>query len=163
KQQELSVEFAPEQPRIHVDATYDMRNTGIRPLMHIAVRLPSQRFNVENVAITFDGKPGQLKSQQGNSRVFNVEFEKPWPISSDRTLKISYDIAQGASGTSALTYAADAFFLPGAGWSPQLPQPNGPFGFGGIPPKKWSLTVRVPKDFRVHMSGGGEKAKRQGN
>src|SRR5262249_42469871 len=102
QEQALSVEVAPAQPRIDVGAIYEMRNTGIRPLTHIAVRLPSQRFNLENVTVTFDGKPGQLKYQQGNSRLVDVEFEKPWPISSDCKLKLSYDVAQGASGTSAL-------------------------------------------------------------
>ena len=57
----------------------------------------------------------------------------------------------------AIAFSADAFDLPAESWTPALPQARGVFGFGGVPPQKWDLVVRVPQGFLVHASGVKKK------
>jgi hypothetical protein len=73
-----------------------------------------------------------------------VEFQNPAP---------------GQAGSS---FASDAFFLPSAGWAPQLLPSQGLFATGGVPPKEWKLVIRVPNGFLVHASGGSKKTSRSG-
>ena len=161
RKQEIHVEFLAEPlPEIHVDASYELRNTGIRPLTRVDIRLPSHRFAIENLNASWDGQPAHLE-MSSRQEFCRLQLAEPWKISGTHTLRINYTIASGSSG-DALAFTKDAFFLPGEGWTPQLPQVNGVFGFGGVPPDKWYLTIKAPSDFHVHCSGKRPSAKKSG-
>ncbi len=74
-----------------------------------------------------------------------------------RTVRFEYNLHSATALEGALGFTPDAFDLPAEGWTPALPQARGLFGFGGVPPNKWDLVVRVPTGFLVHASGGKEK------
>jgi len=158
--QEIKVSFT-QQPslRIHVSAEYHLKNTGNRPLDSLDVRLPGQRFHPASISLSWDGGPLPRESSPDNPRDTLLRFSQPWSIGDSHSLKVEYDIAS-LSGEGAIGFSADAFYLPAEGWTPALPQIRGLFGFGGVPPKKWFLVVRVPPEFLIHASGG--KVKRSG-
>ena len=82
-----------------------------------------------------------------------LTFPKAWTVSRRHTLRLSVEYRRAASNEAALSFTPDAFFLPAQGWSPELLPARGIFATGGVPPKSWDLTVRVPGNFLVHSSG----------
>ncbi len=158
EKQEIQVSFLPQpQPHIHIVAEYHLKNTGIRELDFLDVHLPSRRFRPTDYTILWDGAELPLASSTANARDTLLQFPKPWPIGDARTIQFTYDLHSATAQEGALGFSTDAFDLPAEGWTPALPQARGPFGFGGVPPNKWQLVVRVPYGFLVHASGGKEK------
>ncbi len=158
------MQFEPAQQAIHIDAEYQLRNTGIRPLRDLEVILPKgRRVHLGPISTQWDGADIAISPEPDYPRNSLLRLSKPWSISDSHSLHISYDILQPEAGGNALSFAADAFYLPAAGWSPELPQPRGLFGFGGVPPKKWDLVITVPEAFIVHSSGAGKKTQRAGS
>jgi len=158
EKQEIQVSFLPQpEPHIHIVAEYHLRNTGIRELDFLDVHLPSRRFRPTDYTILWDGAELPLATSDANARDTLLQFPKPWPIGNARTIQFTYDLHSATAQEGALGFSADAFDLPAEGWTPALPQARGPFGFGGVPPNKWQLVLRVPNDFLVHASGGKEK------
>jgi hypothetical protein len=162
EKQEIEVHFLPApEPTIHVDATYHLRNDGIRPLTTLELRLPGRhRFHFAGPAVEWDGRSVALDISPDNRRNSILNLSDPWKVSEDHTLKLSVDYKQAAPDEHSFSFAADAFFLPSEGWSPQLMPARGAFAKGGVPPAKWQLTVRVPQDFLVHASGEKPKKSR---
>jgi len=157
QKQEIQVDFQPQpQPNLHVIAEYVLKNTGIRQLDSVEVRLPARRFNLVNVSVTSDGANLPQDISPANPRDTLIRFPQPWAIGQTHTVRIAYDIQPSDQGGS-LGFSADAFNLPAGGWTPTLPQQRGVFGFGGVPPEKWNLVVRVPQDFLVHAGRGKQK------
>jgi hypothetical protein len=167
EQQEIDVHFSPasdsaQPPRIQVQATYHLRNVGNRPLKLIEVRLPgSRRLHVESLQAFWDGTNTPIAPSLETLRNSVVNLPSAWTVSDRHTLSFSYEIVSAQADDSGLRFTNDAFFLPSASWTPELPQPQGLFGFGGIPPQKWNLTVRVPSGFLVHTSGQPRKKSNQ--
>jgi len=160
EKQEIRVVFASPQA-IHVEADYDLRNTGTRPIHDMEILLPGgRRLHHDPAVIKWDGAEIAAESRPDRPRYSLLHFERPWAISTGHTLRIAYDILPPAENDRALNFAADAFYLPAASWSPELPQIPGLFGFGGVPPKKWKLAVTVPDGFLVHSSGTLKKERR---
>jgi hypothetical protein len=160
QKQEIEVHFiaAPE-PTIHIDATYHLRNDGIRPLTTLELRLPGRRrFHFADPAVEWNGQAVRLDISPDNRRNAILNLSDPWKVSEDRTLKLSVEYKQAAPDEHSFSFASDAFFLPSEGWSPQLMPARGAFAKGGVPPAKWNMTIRVPQDFLVHASG--EKPKK---
>ena len=158
EKQEIQVSFlAQPEPHVHVVAEYHLINTGIRELESLDVHLPGRRFRPTDFAISWDGAELPLASSTVNTRDTLLRFPKPWPIGDVRTIQFTYELHSATISEGALGFSVDAFDLPAEGWTPALPQARGPFGFGGVPPNKWQLVVRVPNGFLVHASGSKEK------
>jgi hypothetical protein len=161
--QQIEVHFvaAPE-PTIHIDATYHLRNNGLRPLTTLELRLPGRRrFHFVDPVVEWDDRAVALDISPDNRRNSILNLQSPWMVSENHTLKLSVEYKQAAPGERTFSFAPDAFFLPSEGWSPQLMPARGAFAKGGIPPAKWEMTIRVPTEFLVHASG--EKPKKSKN
>lgn len=160
KKQEIEVHFvaAPE-PTIHIDATYNLRNDGLRPLTTLELRLPGRRrFHFADPVVEWDGRAVALDISPDNRRNSILNLADPWKVSENHTLKLSVEYKQAGPEERTFSFAPDAFFLPSEGWSPQLIPARGAFATGGVPPAKWQMTIRVPQEFLVHASG--EKPKK---
>jgi hypothetical protein len=155
EKQEVRVHFVAEpEPRILLEADYQLRNSGNQPLSSLQLRLPGRRrFHVGTAHADWDGAVLAFETSLSNARDTLLRFPEPWPISVRHTLRLSAEIQQPAAGEPSLNFAPDAFFLPAQGWSPELLPAKGLFPTGGVPPQKWNLLVRVPDTFLVHTSG----------
>jgi len=161
QQQEIRVDFSPQpQPVIRIAAEYRLQNTGNQPLDSVDVRLPGRRFRPHSMQALWDTASLATNVSPDNARDTELRFSELWKIGETHTLKLSYEISATSAGGDSLGFSPDAFYLPAEGWTPQLPQARGVFGFGGVPPKQWPLIVSVPQRFLVHASGG--KRKRSG-
>jgi hypothetical protein len=164
EKQEISVRFVPApQPRIQLEAAYQLRNDGNQPLSSIELRLPGRRrFHFADPHAEWDAAALALETSPANPRNVLLTFPKLWTVSQSRTLHLSVEFQPAAAGETTLSFAPDAFFLPAEGWSPELLPARGAFATGGVPPKKWFLTLRVPDAFLVHASGRASKTSRKG-
>jgi hypothetical protein len=162
--QEIRVQFSPgTDPRIRVDSEYQLRNTGIRPLTAIELRLPSRRsFHVAAGQVTWDGAALAEQNSPLSPRNTVVTLPQPWKVSERHTLHLSAEFQTPAAGQPGFSFSPDAFFLPSEGWAPELLPSEGLFATGGVPPKQWRLQVRVPGGFLVHTSGASAKTSRGG-
>jgi hypothetical protein len=161
EKQELRVEFAAGARTIHIEAEYRLRNTGNRPLRELEIILPAgRRVRIGPVLTRWDGTEIATDVVVDHPRNSVVRFAKAWSLGESHSLQISYDIRPPEPGSTGLTFASDAFYLPASGWSPALPQPRGLFGFGGVPPKNWDLLITVPEGFTIHSSGVVKKTQR---
>lgn len=157
--QQIEVQFLPgsnasPEPVIRLNAVYQLRNTGNQPLASIEVRLPGRRrFHYTDPQALWDKTALVFESSPENPRDTLFTFPQPWKVSHSHTLRLSADFRPANPGEDNLSFSSDAFFLPAQGWSPELLPSRGIFAGGGVPPKAWNLTVRVPSDFLVHMSG----------
>jgi hypothetical protein len=159
ERQQVSVQFEPAPaPRIRIEADYQLKNTGNQPLKEIEVRLPGRRrFHFENPRASWDSTTLAIEVGSESPRNAVFTFPKPWSKSARHTLHLSVEYLPAQAGETTLSFSEDAFFLPAQGWSPELLPTGGLFGSGGVPPKKWELSVRVPEGFLIHTSG--EKAR----
>lgn len=158
ERQELRVSLRAEsRPVLEVAAEYRLRNIGNQPLATLEVRLPGRRFRPEAVAARWDDRTLALAPSPDNPRDTVLALPAVWNIGDAHTLRFSYEIPSAPEDPQALGFAADAFYLPSESWTPELPQPRGLFGFGGVPPRSWELVVRVPEGFLVHASGTARK------
>jgi hypothetical protein len=161
EKQEIDVRFDPAVPAIHVDADYQLRNTGDRPMRELEILLPGgRRLHLGATSAKWDGTELTADLSTAHARGAILRFAQPWAVSAAHSLRISYEILPPTDGSAQLSFAADAFYLPAAGWSPELPQAHGLFGYGGVPPKNWDLVVNVPQGFLVHSSGVVKKSPR---
>lgn len=163
EKQAIRVAFdASEPPRIEVSADYDLQNAGNRALDSLEIRLPGHRqFQVTGISVTWDDSAVPVEATAANPRNTLLPLPQQWDVSARHHLRVSFFIERPAEGERDLSFAGDAFFLPAAGWSPELPLVRGPFGFGGTPPRAWQLTVEVPADFLVHTGGSEPKTTRR--
>ena len=161
--QRIEIQFLPgDTPKIRVNAIYDFKNTGNRPLSVLDARLPAgRRLHLSATQATWDSTPVDVAPSPDTPRESVMQLPQPWLVSARHTLRLAYEIVSASPEESGLTFTNDAFFLPSAGWSPEFPPPDGLFGFGGVPPKKWELSVRVPQGFLVHTSGASQKLSRK--
>jgi hypothetical protein len=161
EKQEIRVQFATDAQAIHIAAEYRLRNTGNRPLRELEIILPAgRRVHIGPVLTKWDGTEIATDAMVDHPRNSVIRFAKAWSEGESHSLQISYDIRQPEPGSTGLTFASDAFYLPASGWSPALPQPRGLFGFGGVPPKNWELLITVPEGFTIHSSGVVRKTQR---
>lgn len=163
EKQTVNVSFVSDpDPRIIVEANYDLRNTGTQPLSSLELRLPGpRRFHVKQFHAEWGGAPLQMEVSTGAvPRARVLSLPAPWAARESRHLRLSFEVQRPVAGESQLNFAADAFYLPAEGWNPELLPAQGMFGTGGIPPKKWKLSVRVPRGFLIHASGHEGKTAR---
>jgi hypothetical protein len=161
--QEIRVQFSSEPgPRIHLEADYQLKNSGNQPLDQLELRLPGRRrFHYENPTASWDSAALTPHESTENPRNSTITFPDKWTILARHTLHLSVDYAPPSAGETGLSFTKDAFFLPAQGWSPELLPPTGLFGSGGVPPKKWDLLVAVPDGFQIHTSGVQKKTARK--
>jgi hypothetical protein len=164
--QEIRVRFLPggDEPRIRVDAHYQLRNIGTKPLSSLEVRLPGRRsFRLATARATWDG----VSLAEQNSPLFPrntfLALPQPWNLSERHTLHLSAEFQNPEADQTGFRFASDAFFLPSEGWAPELLPSEGLFSTGGVPPKQWRMEVRVPRGFLVHASGSSAKTSRTGD
>jgi hypothetical protein len=162
--QEIRVRFVPDpQPVIHIEAEYRLRNNGNRPLSSLELRLPGRRrFHFVDPQAQWDAHAVAFEPSPANPRNVLLTFPEPWTVSAVHTLHLAVEYQPAEAGEDSLSFAPSAFFLPAEGWSPQLLPARGIFATGGVPPKTWFLTVRVPQEFLVHASGSRFKRSRNG-
>lgn len=162
EKQEIRVQFLPTpQPHIRIEADYQLKNTGNQPLTDLEIRLPGKRrFQREEPQAKWDSESLAFDDSPANTRFDLLKLPQPWPVSAKHTLHLSVEFRPSSEGGSRLSFADDAFFLPAQGWSPDLLPARGALATGGVPPKNWSLTVRVPEGFLVHVSGNDVKQSR---
>ena len=160
--QQIRVQFvaAPE-PRIRIDAQYLLKNTGNQPLSELELRLPRRRFHFDEPRATWDGEALTPGISTENPRNSLIVLPRPWTVPARHTLHLFVEFLPASAGDTALSFSGDAFFLPAEGWSPELLPARGFFATGGVPPKKWELSVRVPEGFLVRTSGQGAKTSRR--
>jgi hypothetical protein len=158
EKQEILVTFRPQpEPRVHVAAQYRLKNIGNQSLDDLDVRLPGRVFQPTANTITWDGIALAPASSADNPRDTLLHFPDSWPVGTTHTLRFEYVLSSSPAQQSSGGFSADAFILPAGTWSPVLPQSRGVFGFGGVPPSKWPLAIRVPREFLVHASGTRKK------
>ncbi len=162
--QEIRVHFVGDpQPSIRIEADYRLRNNGNRPLSSLELRLPGRRrFHFADPHAEWDTQALAFGPSPANPRNVLLTFPQPWTVSAVHTLHLSVEFQPAEPAESAVSFAPDAFFLPAEGWNPELLPARGIFATGGVPPKSWLLTLRVPENFLVHASGRPSKASRSG-
>lgn len=163
EKQQVRVQFAstPE-PRIRIEADYQLKNTGTQPLSALDLRLPGRRrFHYEQPRASWGSAVLTPETSPENPRDTRLTFSEPWRVSSRQTLRLSVEYLPANPGETSLSFSGDAFFLPAAGWSPELLPAKGIFSTGGVPPKVWELLVAVPEGFQIHTSGTGKKTARR--
>ena len=163
ERQQLRVQFVPApEPRIRIEAEYALRNTGNQPLNELELRLPGRRrFHFEEPHATWDATLLTTGVSTERPRNALISLPQQWKVSARHTLRLSVEYLPAATGETALSFTADAFFLPAEGWSPELLPSRGLFATGGVPPKKWKMNVSVPDGFLVHTSGRQTKTSRK--
>ncbi|HYL82636.1 MAG TPA: hypothetical protein VE263_00250 [Candidatus Angelobacter sp.] len=163
EKQQVRVRFvaAPE-PRIRVEADFQLKNTGNTTLKELEMRLPGRRrFQYENASAHWDSATLALQTSADNSRNTVATLREPWNKSARHTLHLAVEFSPPREDETAVSFSSDAFFLPAAGWSAELLPPGGLFANGGTPPKTWELLVAVPEGFQVHASGRQKKSQRK--
>jgi hypothetical protein len=165
EKQEVRVRFASKpEPRIRIEADYHLKNTGNQPLSELEMRLPGRRrFRYEQPRASWGDTVLTPETSPDNPRDTRLTFREPWRKSSRQTLHLSVEYLPANPAETNLSFSEDAFFLPAAGWSPELLPTKGIFSTGGVPPKAWELLVTVPEGFQIHTSGEAKKtAKKNG-
>src|SRR5713226_5636577 len=161
QQVHVRFESAPE-PRIRIEAEYLLKNTGNRPLSELELRLPGRRhFHFDEPRAAWDATTVTAGVSTENPRNALIPLPQPWTISARHTLHLSVEYLPASAGETALSFSGDAFFMPAEGWSPELLPSRGLFATGGVPPKKWEMSVSVPEGFLVHTSGQQKKDSRR--
>jgi len=160
ERQQVGVHFAaaPE-PCIRIEGEYLLKNTGNQPINELELRLPGRRrFHFDEPRAIWDATAVTTGISTEHSRNAVIPLPQPWTVSARHTLHLSIEYLPPTTGETALSFSSEAFFLPAEGWSPELLPAQGLFATGGVPPKKWDLSVQVPEGFLVHTSGKQAKS-----
>ena len=163
EKQQVRVQFVPApEPRIRIEAEYTLKNTGNQPLSELELRLPGRRrFHLEEPRASWDATAISTGISTDNPRNALIALPQPWTKSARHTLHLSVEYLPAAEDETALSFSPDAFFLPAQGWNPEFLPSRGLFATGGVPPKKWEMSVSVPDGFLVHTSGRQTKTSRK--
>jgi len=165
---ELHFVASPE-PHLSMHGTYELINSGNQPLQNIQVRVPgAEAFRHSAFVAQWNGKSIEAKTAEAAKATnlgdtIELGFNEPWAVKQKRTLTLDYDLFTGFHLGSYLAVSESTFFVFPESWAPELSPPKHFFGTGGVPPKKWTLLVRVPSGFLVHASGTSGKQKAIGN
>ncbi|GAC1635951.1 MAG: hypothetical protein NVS9B14_13910 [Candidatus Acidiferrum sp.] len=156
----MELRFVPApQPHLAVHVSYDLKNSGNQPLQSIRVILPSaDAFRRTATSALWNMQPLQPQIVSVDSpadRGDSIELRLPeaWPVKQQRSLVFDYELSTGSHLGSFLAASPQSFFAYPDSWNPELLPPRHLFGTGGVPPKKWTIAVRVPARYLVHASG----------
>jgi hypothetical protein len=170
EKQNFELHFVPAQePHLAVRCTYQLVNSGNQPLQSMRITLPpAAAFHRTSSAAEWNGQ--QLNEQLVSAAAamdigdtVELRWNDPWNPKQRRTLILRYDLSSGSHLGNFLAASPETFFAYPDSWNPILLAPRGVFGAGGVSPKKWNISVRVPDGFLVHSSGApGKKSRSQG-
>jgi hypothetical protein len=120
----------------------------------LELRLPGRRrFHIAASQAFWDGVPLVVQNNPASPRNTFLEIPHRWNVADRHALHLSAELQGPSAGDTGFAFASDAFFLPSAGWAPELLPAKGLLPTGGTPPNQWRLVVRVPDGFLVHTSG----------
>ena len=164
QKQNLELRFIPSpQPHLAVHGAYQLVNSGNQPLEAISISLPPTEafhrqgtiahWNNQSVSV-HEIRPASL-SEQGDT--IELRWPEAWRHKQKRTLILDYELSSGSHLGSFLAVSPDTFFAYPGSWNPVLLPPKNILGAGGVPPKKWTISVRVPAGELAHASGTAGK------
>ena len=160
QKQNLELRYIPSpEPHLAVRATYQLVNSGNQPLEAIQITLSSsEAFHRQgtiahwnNQSISFQKISPANLSEQGDT--IELRWPEAWRPKQRRTLILDYELSSGSHLGSFLAVSRDTFFAYPGSWNPVLLPPKNIFAAGGVPPKKWTIAVRVPAGDLAHASG----------
>lgn len=160
QKQDLELRFvSSSEPHLAVRCTYQLTNSGNQPLQSLRFVLPAaESFHRTATAAEWNGQSigvqivtAAAATDRGDT--MELRWNDPWTPKQKRTLVLTYELSTGFHLGSYLAVSSDTFFAFPESWNPALLPPKNFFGAGGVSPKKWRLSVRVPSGFLVHASG----------
>ena len=164
QKQNLELRFVPSpEPHLAVHATYQLINSGNQSLKAIRITLPpSAAFHRQGTIARWNNQSISLQemtpasvSEQGDT--VELRWPEAWRRKQKRTLILDYELSSGSHLGSFLAVTPDTFFAYSGSWNPVLLPPKEIFGAGGVPPKTWTISVRVPAGDLAHASGAALK------
>jgi len=156
----MELRFVPSpDPHLSVHCAYALANSGNQPLQGIQVRVPSlEAFRRGTVVAQWNGKSIEARTAAAAKAAdlgdtIEITFNEPWAVKQKRTLTLDYDVSTGFHLGSFLAVSPETFFAYPESWNPELLPPKHLFATGDVPPKKWTLSIRVPSGYLVQASG----------
>ena len=160
QKQDLELRFVSSpQPHLAVRGTYHLLNSGNQPLQSLRVLVPgADAFHRSATSAEWNGQTVDIQtvsaaSSSDRGDTVELRLPRPWGRKEKRTLVLSYELSTGFHLGSYLAVSTDTFFAFPESWDPKLLPVKHIFATGGVPPRKWNLSVRVPSGFLVHASG----------
>jgi hypothetical protein len=156
EQLQFEVRYLMTSPaRLHVRASYRLKNIGNSKLLFLEVTLPGeQSLGRQSLRAWVDGREISLQPVGiGGSRIVRIPFDPPWPQKQRRVLAFGYDLAPPAPGHAMLAVNDASFHSRDAAAFPLLRPPQGAFVKRGKHPKESRLVIQVPQDFQVFAGG----------
>jgi len=160
QKQNLELRFIPSpEPHLAVHSTYQLVNSGNQSIETIRITLPpAEAFHRQGTVAHWDNQSISLQqispaslTEQGDT--IELRWPEAWRRKQKRTLILDYELSSGSHLGSFLAVSPDTFFAYPGSWNPVLLPPRNIFGAGGIPPKIWTISVRVPAGDLAHASG----------
>lgn len=157
EQQQVAVRW--QDSTVYIRAAYRLRNIGSEPLDTLRISLAAVNPGAAlDMRVLIDGvETKSERVQEDGQPALEIRFSPPWSRRARKDLALEYQFPSGGPQR-----VASFQLLPGS-WSPQLLPPPGLLSKGGIPPKKWDLTVTVPDDMQVHAAGKHGGTKKRGD
>lgn len=165
ERQQLEVRYLAASPaRLHIRATYRLKNIGNNELTLLEVALPGeQMMGRTNLHATVDGREVSLQPVgNGVARGSRVPFDPPWPPKQRRVLVFEYDVAPAPPGHALLAVNEGSFHSRDAAAFPLLHPPSGALVERGKPPTESRLSVQMPEDFLVFAGAREQGSRRKG-
>jgi hypothetical protein len=158
EKQRVEVSYTQQTPdHISVRASYELKNTGTRPLSALELQPPdSEIIQPQDLRVEWRGKTIEIptvKSADSTDDTLRAALPGSWEIGESGEFLVSYDLKISPEKSAIRANHGAAFFLPSSGWLPVLLPAHGAFATGGAPPTKWDLLVSVPAGYRVRASG----------
>jgi hypothetical protein len=152
------VSYSRQTPdRVSVHASYELKNTGTRPLSVLELQPPdSEIIQPQDLRVEWRGKIIEIPSAKpadNTADILRAALPGSWEIGESGEFLVSYDVKISPEKSAIGANLGAAFFLPSSGWLPALLPAHGAFATGGAPPLKWDLLVNVPAGYRVRASG----------
>jgi hypothetical protein len=167
EKQRVDVSYSQQTPdRVSVRASYELKNTGTRPLSALELQPPdSEIIQPQDLRVEWRGKTIEIpaaKPADNTAVTLRAALPASWEIGESGEFLVSYDVKISPEKSAIGANHGAAFFLPSSGWLPALLPAHGAFATGGAPPPKWDLDVSVPEGYRVRASGEDRGAEKHG-
>ena len=162
--QNLELHFVPSpEPHLAVHCAYQLVNSGNQPLDSLRVSVPpAQAFHRTVISARWNDQPvvsevisAARETEYGDT--VELHFPVTWHRKQKRTLVLEYELTSGSHLGSFLAVSPETFFAYPGSWNPSLLPAKHFLGAGGVPPKKWTISIRVPAGYLVHGSGTAGK------
>ncbi|MCL6565022.1 MAG: hypothetical protein K6U09_01215 [Acidobacteriia bacterium] len=159
RRQEVTLHYAPARPSsVHVQAQYELENTGNAPLATLAFSLPAAAAApAGHLVVAVEERVARpqpealLSAEPGYRTALAIAFSPPWPQRERIRLRLDYDLPLPAEAFPAET--PRAFLLEFADWFAELIPPDRVFARGTERGETVHLRIRVPTGWRALSSG----------